>query len=63
MFLMRVALVLFTLFLSGCGYRGALYLPEEQSQNATDPQVTEDAQSVPSDTRTSPANDSSGDQN
>lgn len=63
MSLMRVALVLLALFLSGCGYRGALYLPEEQSQNTAEPQNTEGPQSTPAEARTSPAIDSSGDQN
>ncbi|WP_414829325.1 LPS translocon maturation chaperone LptM [Alteromonas sp. H39] len=60
---MRVALVLFTLLLSGCGYRGALYLPEEQSQNTTSSQTAVDDTDTSDDIRTPPANDSTGDQN
>lgn len=60
---MRVALVLLSLLLSSCGYRGALYLPEKQGQNAADPQVTESQQDTAPDARTFPANDSAGDQN
>lgn len=60
---MRVVLVLFTLLLSGCGYRGALYLPEEQSQNNIDSQVSEEDTMASDEVRTSPAKVSTGDQN
>ncbi len=63
MSVMRVVLVLFTLLLSGCGYRGALYLPEEQTQNISTSPVPEDDATTSEEKGTSPATDSSGDQN
>lgn len=63
MSVMRVVLVLFTLLLSGCGYRGALYLPEEQTQNTSTSQTPEDQSTTSEERRTPPATDRSGDQN